>query len=182
MDADRYPDAKARALKQLWIMFKSLSTRIPLSSLPQSIESGVASMSTTEDDLMDVMCLIQPNDPCIMPAPIEELRPHAKRILSSSTPYDYTSIPRGEFVSLLKLLLCIQLDKPNLASGVHTTAHVLPTVELDLLDPLAVALLENSIPNEEGVVYWHDFDKIISKYLVRCLHIHEYIVSLLTMK
>ncbi len=167
MDADRYPDAKARASKQLWIMFKSLSTRIPLSSLPKSIESRVASMSTTEDDLMDVLCLIQPNDPCIMPAPIEELRPHAKRILSSSTTYDYSSIPRGDFVSLLKLLFCIQLGKPNLSSRVHTTAHALPAVDLDLLDPLAVALLENSTPNEEGVVYWHDFNKIISIYLVR---------------
>lgn len=166
IDVDRYPNANARAEKQLWIMFKSLSIRIPQPTESESIETSEANLSTTEEDLMDVLCLAQPHDPCIMPAPIEELRPHAKRILNSSRPYACSSIPRGDFLTLIKLLLSTQMNKPVRFSQVHT-ARTFPTLAIDLLDGLANSVVDRFSSNENGEIDWHGFNNVMSTYLVR---------------
>ena len=171
MDADRYPDANARASKRFGIMFKSLSIQSPRPNGTQSIESGVTDLSTTEEDLMDVLCLTQPDDPCIMPAPIEELRPHAKRILSSSSPYACSSIPRGDFMSLLKLLLSVQLDKPEWGSHepYFHTGRILTHPDSEILQGAADALLKRFTTNEKSDIEWHVVKNVLSVYLVRSL-------------
>ena len=164
-------DLDSRALKRLWIMFKSLSIQVPLSSRYKSIESGAVKLSTTEEDLMAVLYLTQPNNPCMMPAPIEELRPHAKRILNSSAAYECSFIPREDFRGLLKLLFCIEMDKPDRSLGVNIAAHAPPITDEDLLNGTADALLKNFTHNEEGDIYWHDFSNVISTYLVKHLSV-----------
>lgn len=164
MDGDRYPDGSSRALKQLWIIFKSLSFQFAPSSGYKPSEA--VGLSTTEEDLMDVLCLTQPYDSCIMPAPIEELRPHAKRILNHSASYECSFIPRGDFLGLLKLLFCVKMDKPNISLGANTTARALPIIDKDLLNGVVDALLKNFTFSEKGDIYWRDFSNVISTYLV----------------
>lgn len=171
MDADRHPDADARASKQLWMIFKSLSIRFPHPSRPKVIESSVVGFSTIEEDLMDVLCLTQPDDPCIMPAPIEELRPHAKRILSTSNTSMYSSIPRGDFLSLIKLLLSVQLDKPEW--GGHEpyfyTGRILTHPDSTILQGAANAVLRRLTSSETRDVNWHVFQNVLTVYIVRSL-------------
>ena len=167
MDGDKYPDGSSRALKQLWIVFKSLSLQFaPLSGYKSSEAVG---LSTTEEDLMDVLCLTQPYDPPMMPTPMEDLRPHAKRILNSPAPYECTFIPREDFLGLLKLLFCIEMDKPDRSLGVTTAAHALPITDKDLLNGIADALLKTFTPREKDDIYWRDFSNVISTYLVSSL-------------
>ena len=167
MDGDRYPDGSSRALKRLWIVFKSLSLQFAPSSEFKSSEA--VGLSTTEEDLMDVLCLTQPYNPCIMPAPMEDLRPHAKRILNSPAPYECTSIPREDFLGLLKLLFCIVMNEPDRSRGITTAAHALPITDKDLLNGTTDALLRNFSPREKGDIYWRDFSNVISTYLVSSL-------------
>lgn len=152
-------------------MFKSLSIQSPRPNGIKSIDSGVTDLSTTEEDLMDVLCLTQPDDPCIMPAPIEELRPHAKRILSSSSPYACSSIPCGDFLSLLKLLLSVQLDKPEWGSHqpYFHTGRILKHPDSEILQGAADALLKRFTTNEKSDIEWHVFKNVLSVYLVRSL-------------
>ena len=168
MDADRYPDANARASKQLWILFKSISVHHIHPSRAEKSESSVLDVSTTEDDLMDVLCLTQPDDPCIVPAPMEELRPHAQRILSSSTAYACTSVPRGDLLSLLKLILSVQLDKPEWGSQepYFHTGQILIHPNPDVLQGASDAVLRSLTPNEKSDVDWHMFQNLLSVYLV----------------
>ena len=169
MDGDKYPDANARASKQLWMMFKSFSIQVAHSNRPKVTEARVADLSTIEEDLMDVLCLTKPDDPCIMPAPIEELRPHAKRILSSSTPYTCSSIPRGDFLGLLKLILSIESDKPEW--GPHEprfyTGRILVPPRSDILQGASNAVLRRFTSSENIDVDWHVFKNVLSVYLVR---------------
>lgn len=178
MDGDRYSDGNSRALKQLWIIFKTLSIQFAPSSEYKSFEA--VGLSTTEEDLMDVLCLTQPNNPCIMPAPIEELRPHAKRILNFSAPYECSFIPREDFRGLLKLLLCIEMDKPDFSLRGNIATHAPPIIDKDLLDRIAEALLKNFTLNEKGDIHWHDFSNVINTYLVKFSPFHEHITALLT--
>ncbi|CAD6590268.1 MAG: hypothetical protein ASARMPREDX12_004235 [Alectoria sarmentosa] len=166
MDADKYPDTNARALKRLSILFKSLSIESRLNQL-KSIGSSVADWSSTEEHLMDVLCLTQPDDPCIMPAPIEELRPHAERILSSSTPYTCSLIPRRDFLRLLKLLLSVQLIEPEWGSHepYFHTGHVLIHPGSDTLQGAADALLRRFTSSEKSDVNWHSFKNVLSVYV-----------------
>ena len=117
---------------------------------------------------MEALALTQPDDACIMPAPIEELRPHAKRIMSSITRYTYSSIPRGEFLSLLKLCLSVQLDKPEW--GTHEpyffTGRALTPPDPDILQGAADAILRKSTSGEKSDVDWHSFQNVLSVYLV----------------
>lgn len=169
MDADEYPDAGARASKRLWILFRSLSRRSLTSSGPKMVENNVASLSNTEEDLMEVLALLQPDNTCIMPAPIEELRPHARRILDSSTQYTYSSIPRAEFLNLLKLILSVQLDKPEW--GDHEpyfyTGRVLTPPDPDIIQGTADAILRKSTPSDKGDVDCKSFQNILNVDLVR---------------
>ncbi|KAM0800037.1 hypothetical protein BDR22DRAFT_259109 [Usnea florida] len=176
MDRDRYPDANARASKRLWILFKSLSTRNPLPDHCRSTKSSVLDLSTTEDDLMDVLALTQPDNPCFILAPIEELRPHAKRILSSSKCHTYSSIPQREFLGLLRLMLSIQIDKPewaNLQPGTglilpyFSTGRILLHSNQDILRGAADAILRSFIYKGTANIEWHEFHKALSVYLVR---------------
>ena len=169
MDADKYADTNARALKRLSILFKSLSMESSRLNQPKSIEFSVADWSSTEEHLMDVLCLIQPDDPCIMPAPIEELRPHAERILNSSTPYTCSSIPRRDFLRLLKLLLSVQLIEPEWGSHepYFHTGHVLIHPGSDTLQGAADALLRRFTSSEKSDVNWHSFKNVLSVYVVR---------------
>ena len=170
MDRDRYPDANARASKRLWILFKSLSTT-PLLGQFRSTESSMVDLSTTEDDLMDVLALTQPDNPSIMPAPIEELRPHAKRILGSSTFQKYYSIPYGDLLSLLKLMLSIQIDKPEWGSHqpYFNTGSILLPPNPDILQRAADAILSSFTYGGTADIEWHEFNNILSVYLVRSL-------------
>ena len=167
MDADRYPDASARASKRLWILFRSLSSRSLTSNGPKLVETYVADLSNTEEDLMEVLALTQPDNACIMPAPIEELRPHAKRILNSSTRYTYSSIPRAEFLNLLKLILSVQLDKPHW--GDHEpyfyTGRVLTPPDPDMIQA-ANAMLRKSTSSEKCDVDWPSFQNVLNVDLV----------------
>ena len=169
MDRDRYPDANARASKRLWILFKSLSTRTPLPDDNRSTESSVLDLSTTEDDLMDVLALTQPDNPCIMPAPIEELRPHAKRILGSSKFHKYYSITQRDFLSLLKLMLSIQMDKPEWGSHqpYFNTGRILLPPNPEILRGAADAILRSFNHEVRGDIEWHGFHKVLSVHLVR---------------
>lgn len=171
MDADRCLDTKARTSNQLWILYKSLSVQIPHSSQPKVAKVSVTDMSTTEEGLMDVLALTQPDNMCIMPAPIEELRPHAKRILSSSTPYAFSSIPREDFLGLVKLILSIQLDKPEW--GPHQplfhTGRVLLQPSEDVLQGASDAILKSFTSGEDKDVDWHDFKNTLSLHLVSFL-------------
>ena len=171
MDTDVYPDGNARTMKKLWIMFKSLTISSPHPSPPELIESSVVKLSTTEEDLMDALCLTQPDDPCIMPAPMETLRPHAKRILSSSTPYACSSIPRGDVLSLLKLILSVQLDKPKWGSHqpYFYTGRILVYPDPEVLQGAADAILRRSTSDEKRDIDWHIFQNVLSIYLVRIL-------------
>ena len=172
MDADRYPDGSGRASKQLWIMFKSLSIQASFSGRPKIPEASVADLSTIEEDLMDVLCLTQPDNPCIMPSPIEELRPHAKRILSSSTPYTCSSIPREDFLNVLKLLLSIQLDKPEWGPSHEPPCHtgrILVQPRSDILQGASEALLSLFTSSENKDVEWHVFKDVLNVHLVRFL-------------
>ena len=169
MDRDRYPDASARASKRLWILFKSLSTRIPLPDHYRSTKFSALDLSTTEDDLMDALALTQPDNPCIIPAPIEELRPHAKRILGSSTIYNYYSIPLGDFLNLLSLMLCIQIDKPEWGSGppYFNTGRISPTPIREVLRGAADAILRSFSHEATADIGWHEFHNVLSVHLVR---------------
>lgn len=171
MDADRHPDANARASKQLWMIFKSLSIRFPHPSRPKVIESSVVGFSTIEEDLMDVLCLTLPNDPCIMPAAIEELRPHAKRILSTSNTSIDSSIPRGDFLSLIKLLLSVQLDKPEWGSHepYFHTGRILKHPDPAILQGAANAIVKQLTSRETSDVDWHVFQNVLTVYIVRSL-------------
>ena len=169
MDADKYPDTNARALKQHSILFKSLSIQFSRLSRPKPIESSVTDWSSTEEHLMDVLCLTQPDDPCIMPAPIEELRPHAERILSSSTPYACSSTPRRDFLGLLKLLLSVQLIKPEWGSHepYFHIGHTLIRPDSDILQGAADAILRRFTSSEKSDVNWHVFKNVLNVYVVR---------------
>lgn len=161
MDADRYPDAIARASKRLCIMFKSLSIQNSHAIRPEPTQSSVANFPTTEEDLMDVLCLTQPDDACIMPAPMEELRPHAKRILRTPISNAHYSIPCADFRRLIRLLLCIRPERSPCVRAVCA----LPTLDIDLLDGIADALLKHFNPNERSDISWHEFNNVISTYL-----------------
>lgn len=167
MDADRYPDASARAYKRFWILFRSLSSRCLTSNGPKLVETNVAGLSNTEEDLMEVLALTQSDNACIMPAPIEELRPHARRILNS-TQYTYSSIPHAEFLSLLRLILSVQLDTPQW--GDHEpyfyTGRVLIPPDPDIIQGTANAILRKSTSSEKGNVDWSSFQNIVNIDLV----------------
>ena len=169
MDRDRYPDANARASKRLWILFKSLSTRTPLPDHSRSTESSVLDLSTTEDDVMDVLALTQPDNPSIMPAPIKELRPHAKRILGSSTFHTYYSIPQRDFLSLLRLMMSIQINKPVWGSHqpYFNTGRILLTPNREIVRGATDAVLRSF--NHEGTadIEWHEFHDVLRVHLVR---------------
>lgn len=126
-------------------------------------------LSTTEDDLMDVLALTQPDNPCIMPAPIEELRPHAKRILGSSTFQTYYSVSQGDFLSLLNLMLSIQMDKPEW--GPHqpyfNTGRILQPPNPEILLRVAEAVLRCFTYEGTADIKWHEFKNVLSVYLVR---------------
>ena len=170
MDRHRFPDANTRASKSLWILFKSLSTRTPLPG--QILSTGsVLDLSTTEDDLMDVLALTQPSNPCIGPAPIEELRPHAKRILGSSEFQTYHSVSQGDFLSLLNLMLSIQVDKPEW--GPHqpyfNTGRILQPPSPEILRTVADAVLRCFTYEGTADIEWYEFNNVLSVYLVRSL-------------
>lgn len=167
-DADGYPDHSARASKHLWILFRSFSSPSSCFSGRKSIESTVADPIDTQEDLMEVLALTQPVNHCIMPAPIEELRPHARRILSSSTLYTCSSIPRGDFLSLLKLILSVQLDKPEweFHEPYFYTGRIQVPPNLDILQGSADAILRGLTSSEKNGVEWQSFQTIMNVYLV----------------
>ena len=171
MDRHRFPDANARSSKSLWILFKSLSTRTPLPGQIRPTRSSVLDLSTTEDDLMDVLALTQPSNPCIIPAPIEELRPHAKRILGSSKSQNYHSVSQGDFLSLLNLMLSIQMDEPE--RGPHqpyfNTGRILQPPSPEILRRVADAVLRCFTYEGTADIEWHEFNSVLSVYLVRSL-------------
>lgn len=171
MDADGCPDAKTRASKRLWILFRSLSTQVSHSRQPKVPEASVADLSTIEEDLMDVLALTQPDNMCIMPAPMEELRPHAKRILRSSTPYTCSSIPREDFLGLLKLILSVQLDEPQWGSEQPRfhTGRILVQPESDILQGASDAILRLFTSSEYKDVDWLLFKNTLDVYLVSFL-------------
>ena len=168
MNADRYPDDSARASKHLWMLFRSLAGPSAEASEPKVVETNLAGLSNTEEDLMEVLALTQPDNACIMPAPIEELRPHARRILGPSTSYAYSSIPRGDFLSLLKLILSVQLDKPEWGNHepYYYTGRILVSPDPDILQEAADAILKKSISSETEDVDWRSFQNILNIYLV----------------
>lgn len=168
MDADGYPDHSARASKHLWILFRSFSSPSSCFSGRESIESTVVDPIDTQEDLMEVLALTQPVNHCIMPAPIEELRPHAGRILSSSTLYTCSSIPRGDFLSLLKLILSVQLDKPEweFHEPYFYTGRIQVPPNLDILQGSADAILRGLSSSEKNGVDWQSFQTITNVYLV----------------
>ena len=171
MDADRCPNAKARASKQLWILFRSLSSQNSHPSELKVPEASVADLSTIEEDLMEVLALTQPDNMCIMPAPMEELRPHATRILDSSTPYICSSFPREDFRELLKLILSIQLDKPEWGTEQPRfhTGRILVQPNLDILQGASDTIMRLFTSSENKDVDWHDFKDTLSVYLVSFL-------------
>ena len=168
MNADRYPDDSARASKRLWMLFRSLASPSAGAGEPKVVETSLVGLSNTEEDLMEVLALIQPDNSCIMPAPIEELRPHARRILGHSTSYTYSSIPRGDFLSLLKLILSVQLDKPEWGNHepYYYTGRILASPDPDILQGAADAILKMSISGETEDVDWRSFQNISNVYLV----------------
>ena len=168
MNADRCPDDIARASKNMWLLFRSLADDSAVLNENKVVETNLAGLSNTEDDLMEVLALTQPDNLCIMPAPIEELRPHARRILGSSTPCAYSSIPRGDFLSLLKLILSVQLEKPEWGDHGpdYHTGRILVSPDPEILQGAADAILEKSISNEMENVDWRSFQNILNVYLV----------------
>ena len=171
MDLEKYPDDSARATKRLRMLFRSLSAHHSPSVEFELTKSSALDLSSTEEDIMDVLALTQPDDPCITPAPIEQLRPHAKRILGSSTPSISSSIPRGDFLSLLRFLLGVQLDKPDWGSQepYFQTGRILIRPDSDLLQRASDAILRRSGHDEKMDVDWHVFTNVLSVYLVRYL-------------
>ena len=165
MNADRYP----RASKRLWMLFRSLAGHSAEVNEPKVVETNLAGPSSTEDDLMEVLALTQPDNPCIMPAPIEELRPHARRILGSSTPCTSSLIPRGDFLSLLELILSVQLDKPEWGEHepYYYSGRILFAPDPDILRGAADAILKNSVSSETKDVDWRSFQNMLNVYLVR---------------
>ena len=168
MNADRYPDDSARASKRLWMLFRSLASHPAEVKEPKVVDINLAGLSSTEYDLMEVLALTQPDNACIMPAPIEDLRPHARRILGSSTPCNYSSIPRGDFLSLLKLLLSVQLDMPEWGDHepYYYSGRILNLSDPDILQGAADAILKKSIPDDTKDVDWRSFQNILNVYLV----------------
>ena len=175
MDADTCPDDSARASKHLWGLFRSLSTSPSDLDRHKLMKSNAVDLSSTEEDVIEVLALTQPDNPCIMPAPIEELRPHAKRILSSSTPYDFSSIPLEDFFSLLKLMLSVQLDKPEWSSHepYFHSGRVLKHTNPDILHGAAGAILRSSTSSEKRDIDWQLFKNILSVHVVTFLTLPE---------
>ena len=168
MNADRYPDDSARASKHLWMLFRSLADHSAEVNELEVVEISLAGLSNTEDDLMEVLALTQPHNPCIVPAPIEELRPHARRILGFSTPCAYASIPREDFLGLLKLVLSVQLDKPEWGSHEpqYYTGGISVSRDPDILQGAAEAILNKSISSEAKDVDWRSFQNNLNVFLV----------------
>ena len=120
---------------------------------------------------MEVLALTQPDSactPCIIPAPIEELRPHARRILGSSTLCAYASISREDLLGLLKLVLSVHLDKPEWGSHEpqYYTGRISVSRDPDILQGAAEAILNKSISSEAKDVDWHSFQYILNVFLV----------------
>ena len=176
MNADRYPDDDARSSKHLWMLFRSLADHSDKTNEPKVVAADLAGRSNAEDDLREVLALTQPDNLCIMPAPIEEWRPHARRVLGSSTPCLYSPIPRGDFLSLLKLILSVQLDKPEWGNHepCYYTGRILASPDLDILQGAADATLKKSIPSETKDVDWRSFQNILSVYLASLGHRTRY--------
>ena len=105
-------DPNAHTYMRLRKMFRSFAVQSTGTVVPDTAAYAKARESEM-DDLIDVLALIKHSDVNIMTLRREEMRPLVNRILGSSEPHVYISIPRGELFSLLKLFLSFQVDKPE---------------------------------------------------------------------
>lgn len=160
-------DAPNVGFKIYWIMFRSLATPWSHSIGPSSAECEERiigrDLANTEEDLMEVLfTLTQPEDPCIRTGYIEELRPYARKILGSWTQYDNYSIAHKDFLSLLKLILNIQPEKPQSGPNGRILTHLNST----LFQDAASAITEVLVSGGKKDVDWHVFMVGVKKYLV----------------
>ena len=165
MDDGRYLSEDFRASSRLRLTFRSLSVlpfRTSGPGLPKSKENEI---STAEEDILDVLLLVQPCDPCLMSISREEMLPHAQRI-GSSTRHTDSPIPREDFLNLLKLLLSVQMDPPK-RFGSFQTAHSMPETDINVLNEVAGALLRRFVPDEKSDIDWPIFKSVLDTYLVR---------------
>ncbi|MCJ1456963.1 hypothetical protein MMC28_007329 [Mycoblastus sanguinarius] len=128
---------------------------------PKDTECGQAELSV-EEDLLDVLALVQPADPCITAVQGDELRPHTSRILDSSEGYVYTLIPRKDLFSLLKLLLSIEIDKPKWGDRFYTGHAPSTSPDPDILNRVTDAVLRRFTQDEESDVNWQTFKDALS--------------------
>ena len=138
-------------------MFRSLAVQFTGTDVPDTVAYAEARESEM-DDLIDVLALIQPPDVNIMSLRREEMRPLVNRILGSSEPHVYTSVPRVELFSLLKLFLSFQVNKPERDNEI---AHV-----NGVRDRLAKAVLRCFTLDEESDIDFQSFKQAISIYMV----------------
>ena len=157
-----------QASNNLWLMFRSLATRSSHMIGPKDTECGQAELSV-EEDLLDVLALVQPADPCITAVQGDELRPHTSRILDSSEGYVYTLIPRKDLFSLLKLLLSIEIDKPKWGDRFYTGHAPSTSPDPDILNRVTDAVLRRFTQDEESDVNWQTFKDALSVSFVRFL-------------
>lgn len=165
------PD-RDRAFNSLYRIFRSLA--IPSLSTPSSENpsGNEAEQWSQTDDLLDVLDLVQPSRVPYGPTCRDEFLIHASRILGSSKFYTYSSIPRGDIMSLLTLLLSIQIDEPE-GGASFNTVHPSEGLGEEMPERLANAILRRFAPDEECDIDWYAFSSMLSNYLVSILSLHK---------
>lgn len=157
-------DTDFRASHRLRLIFRSFSI-CPFDGGEAESSRFPSLLSRTEDDVVDVMLLAMPCDPCMAPPSRESVKPHAQRVALSARHIDFL-IPRKDLRALLRFLLSIESDPPERFRSFQT-AHAAPGFNVDVLDGASDALLRRVAPNEDSDVKWLDFKSVVDVYLVR---------------
>jgi len=112
------------------------------------------------EDLLDVLTLVHPPSVPYGSTTQEELRDHANKILSSTKPYNFCSIPREESLSLITLLLTLRQDG-RLAGG------PLGVQDERTSERLARGILRRCAPDEDSDIHFgqlqRDFESLFSE-------------------
>jgi len=150
------------APRRLWLSFRSLFVLSHSTSELEGVDCE--NKASIPEDLRDVLAVVEPINPCIMPLFREKLRPHAEK-LGLSTRFACSPIPRQGLLSLLKLLLSIAVDEPKWDNKFRT-AHLLSDSQTDLLEGSADTLLARFTSSEKRIVEWKMFKDVLTTYVV----------------
>jgi hypothetical protein len=128
---------------------------------PEGLSRNRTAQEAQMEDLLDVLTLVHPPSVPYGSTTQDELRGHARRILSSTESYRF-SIPRGDFLSLFTLLLSQTLDDRLVAASSEGLDEITP-------ERLANAVVRRFAPNEDSDIDLNICGEKLSHYLVRSL-------------